>query len=259
MKKQLVVNQKGGIGKTTLCRQQTFYTHEHGYRVLATDLDPQGNFTRTMLQVRERNGLPPFGEVMTAAHLFMENPPELPLLWCDEGLALLPSTPELLDVPSLGIEVIGRPRQILERFESQFDFMIADIGPARLAMMKAILQAVDFVVCPFDIDQDAIDGLHTLMHDIREAQTVLGNPTLKMLGGLASRINLDRVFETRSVEELKQAMGDIIIPPVLYDRAATKYAKDYPVWQSSKGISRSKAATEMRDVCEYLLTRMMEQ
>lgn len=259
MKKQLVVNQKGGIGKTTLCRQQTFYTHEQGYRVLATDLDPQGNFTRTMLQVRERNGLPPVGEVMTAAHLFMESPPDLPLLWCGDGLALLPSTPELLDIPSLGLEVIGRPRQVLERLESQFDFMIADIGPARLAMMKAILQAVDYVVCPFDIDQDAIDGLHTLMHDIREAQTILGNPTLKMLGGLASRVHRDRVFETRSVEELKQAMGDIIIPPVLYDRAATKYAKDYPVWQSSNGISRSQAATEMRDVCEYLLTRMMEQ
>jgi hypothetical protein len=114
---------------------------------------------------------------------------------------------------------------------------IIDTAPTLGNPLYAALIAADFVVCPCTMDQDAIDGLGDLFEDIARVQQLEWNADLVTLGLLANRVNTRRAFDRNALEQLRDELGEVVMEGVLYDRAATQYAKDRPVWRVQSGES----------------------
>jgi chromosome partitioning protein len=257
MRTIVVANQKGGVGKTTLARNLSFFGIERQARILACDLDPQKNFTKTMLAFRERNFGPdaPAPASLTASMLFEDTPPDLTPLDCSGGLHLIAAERELVDVASFSIESLQRPREALDALADDYDICVIDTAPTLGKPLYAALIAADYVVCPCTMDQDAIDGLGELFEDIARVRQLGWNPDLITLGLLPNRVNTRRAFDLSALGQLRAELGDVVMEGVLYDRAATQYAKDRPVWRVQSGESQILAAREMKAVC----ARIFEQ
>jgi chromosome partitioning protein len=256
MKTIAVANQKGGVGKTTTSRNLAFYAIEQGFRTLCVDLDPQKNFSKTLRAFRERNGLPnEAGDVLTASQLFDAGSIGLAPLDCGKGAALIAAERYLVDVASLPLDALHTPREVLGELQDMFDVCIIDTAPTLGNPLYAALIAADFVVCPCTVDQDATDGLADLFEDVARVQQMGWNPDLVPLGVLANCVNSRRTFDTEGLKQLQEELGEMMLDTVLYERAATKYAKDRAVWQSQRGESHQLAAREMKAVCARIFEK----
>lgn len=257
MKTIAIANQKGGVGKTTVARNLTFYGIERNLRVLCVDLDPQRNFTKTLRALRERNlGTPEETASLTASMLFQDSAVEsFSPLDCGEGAALIAADRELVDVAALPVDALHAPRRALAALDCLYDLCIIDTAPTLGNPLYAALIAADYVVCPCTMDQDAIDGLGDLFEDIARVQQLGWNADLTMLGLLANRVNNRRAFDRNALDQLREELGDVVLNGVLYDRAATQYAKDRPVWRVQSGESQILAAREMKAVCNQVFEK----
>lgn len=257
MKTIAIANQKGGVGKTTVARNLAFFGIERGLRVLCVDLDPQKNFSKTLRALRERT-LGDQGDdlqCLTASALFDGDAIELRPLECGENAALVAADRELVDVASRPLEDLQAPRAALAKLAGEYDLCIIDTAPTLGNPLYAALIAADFVVCPCTMDQDAIDGLGDLFEDIARVQQLEWNPDLVTLGLLANRVNTRRAFDRNALDQLRAELGDVVMEGVLYDRAATQYAKDRPVWRVQSGESQILAAREMKAVCSQIFDK----
>lgn len=260
MKTIAIANQKGGVGKTTLARNLMFYAVGEKLRTLCVDLDPQKNFTKTLLAVRERevDGAKEDGgggEALTSSNLFHEVAAGMEPLNCG-GAALVAATRELVDVAALPLEALHQPRAALAKFSDRYDLCIIDTAPTLGNPLYAALIAADFVVCPCTVDQDATDGLVDLLSDIARVQQLGWNRRLTPLGVLANCVNSRRVFDQQGLEDLRAQLGGLLLDTILYERAATKYAKERAVWQGMRGDSHIRAAKEMKAACELIIKKM---
>lgn len=251
MKTIAIANQKGGVGKTTVARNLAFFGIERGLRVLCVDLDPQRNFSKTLRALRERTLGDQGDELqsLTGSALFDGDAIELRPLECSENAALVAADRELVDVASRPLEDLHAPRAALAKLADDYDLCIIDTAPTLGNPLYAALIAADFVVCPCTMDQDAIDGLGDLFEDIARVQQLDWNADLVTLGLLANRVNTRRAFDRNALGQLRDELGAVVMEGVLYDRAATQYAKDRPVWRVQSGESQILAAREMKAVC----------
>ncbi len=259
MKTIAIANQKGGVGKTTLARNLVFFALEKKLRVLCVDFDPQKNFSKTFVSMfeRENSGVPD-AEHLLASQLFDGEEIALSPMVCGNGISLVAASRELVDVAARPLETMHAPRAALNKLSAAYDLCVIDTAPTLGQPLYAALIAADFVVCPCTMDQDAIDGLGDLFEDIARVQQLEWNRKLTMLGLVANRVNKRRVFDNNALDELRNELGDIVLPAVLYDRAATQYAKDRPVWRIQSGESQKLAAQEMKAICGQILRMAME-
>lgn len=257
MKTIAIANQKGGVGKTTVARNLAFFGIERGLRVLCVDLDPQRNFSKTLRALRERTVGDQGDELqsLTGSALFDGDAITLQPLRCGEYAALVAADRELVDVASRPLEDLHAPRAALAKLANDFDVCIIDTAPTLGNPLYAALIAADFVVCPCTMDQDAIDGLGDLFEDIARVQQLEWNAGLVTLGLLANRVNTRRAFDRNALVQLRDELGDAVMAGVLYDRAATQYAKDRPVWRVQSGESQILAAREMKAVCGQIFDK----
>lgn len=257
MKTIAIANQKGGVGKTTVARNLAFFGIERGLRVLCVDLDPQRNFSKTLRALRERTVGDQGDELksLTGSALFDGDAITLRPLQCGEYAALVAADRELVDVASRPLEDLHAPRAALRKLAADYDLCIIDTAPTLGNPLYAALIAADFVVCPCTMDQDAIDGLGDLFEDIARVQQLQWNTNLVTLGLLANRVNTRRAFDRNALEQLRDELGDVVMEGVLYDRAATQYAKDRPVWRVQSGESQILAAREMKAVCGQIFEK----
>lgn len=259
-----IANQKGGVGKTTVARNLAFYAIEQGLRVLCVDFDPQMNFTKTFLNIREMN----YGDLgntksaLKATSLFGAVKPTLKPLACSDTIGLIAATRGLSGVlkpeyktDELLRAAVSRPTQWWPSLAEHYDVCVIDTPPTLGAPLYAALIVADFVVCPCTMNQDAIDGLDALFGDIERVREKGWNYNLVSLGLLANRINTRRTFHKNALNDLREAMGTGVMDGVLYDRAATEYATDRPVWRIQSGESQILAAREMKAICAEIFEK----
>lgn len=158
------INQKGGVGKTTMAFNAAFALAKNGHRVLAIDLDPQANLT---LLFQAANDLNIF-------HLLINSVKELKVLHAPAMLGnvmakgavdLLPAGQELSGF-DLTVASINAPRQlILKKFietnglNDRYDFIIIDCPPTLGLLVINALCASDGVIIPFRPDDFSLKGL----------------------------------------------------------------------------------------------------
>lgn len=175
-----LVNQKGGVGKTTTAVNLGAYLAAAGQRVLVVDLDPQANATSSLGvdKLRVQGG--------TYDSLLGNIPVTANLLYSDRiRLWLLPSSPALAGAE---VELVGelgrelRLRQALQPVLERFDYILIDCPPSLgLLTINGLVAAQDGLIIPVQCEYLALEGLGTLTHTIQRVRQALF-PQLRVRG-----------------------------------------------------------------------------
>ena len=171
-----IVNQKGGVGKTTTCVNLAAGLHEAGKRVLLCDFDPQANATSGMgVDKTVSKGI---------YHVVIGEIPAAEAVVHTRYGDVLPSNKALAGA---GIELIGMQnrefllRDALATLQDQYDYIFIDCPPSLELLTLNALCAADTILVPVQGEYYALEGLSDLMNTVRLVRRSL-NPKLELDG-----------------------------------------------------------------------------
>jgi chromosome partitioning protein len=203
MKTLVLCNQKGGVGKSAVATLLAHHLVHRGHRVLAIDLDHQGNFSKP-LRLSARPALSGFA----ADVLLTGTPPPAPLP--DKPFVLVPGERALLGLerqPALHTPFARHFRSFLAAVDARFDVCVIDTNPNPDIRVIAALASADFVLSPIQLNQEAMDGVSGLLnHDrvgLRKIKAVL-NPKLALIGLLPTMVEPTPFQKANFVQVVQQ-------------------------------------------------------
>ena len=209
-----VVNQKGGVGKTTTTINLSTSIALQGFSVLAVDMDPQGNLSSGVGQKGARAS----GGTVYEALLKDEDPSSFVITTGFEHLSLMASDRSLTGAE---IELVSftererRLKKVLDPLRTEFDFIFIDCPPSLGLLTLNSLVAADAVLIPLHCEYFALEGLAELIGTIRRLRGSL-NPTLDIDGVLLTmyddRTNLGQLVARDVREYFKEKVFNTIIP-----------------------------------------------
>ena len=164
-----IVNQKGGVAKSTSCVNLGIGLVKKGYKVLAIDFDPQGSLTES-LGYQNPDEL----EITVATILHCEmNGLELPegygILHHEEGMDILPANIELSGVEVSLVNVMSREyvlKQFIKTVSPEYDYILIDNMPSLGMLTVNALAAADSVIIPVMAHYLPVKGLEDLEKNI---------------------------------------------------------------------------------------------
>ena len=192
-----MVNQKGGVGKTTTSVNLTAALHERGAKVLLCDFDPQANATSGFGVVKNR-GETIYDVIINGVE------PEKAVLHTKFG-DLLPSGASL---SGAGIELVGvadrehRLKAALDKLRSAYDYIFIDCPPSLELLTLNALCAADSILVPVQGEYFALEGLSDLMNTVRIVRRSL-NPRLFLEGVLLTMFDGRTNLAMQVAEEVK--------------------------------------------------------
>lgn len=212
------MNQKGGVGKTTMAYNTARALKEKGRKVLCLDMDPQFNFSSLF-------GHTPNAEASNIFHLLVNSVKELrPLhskallseviVKTDSGVDLIPSGQELSGF-ELTVAGISAPRQlILKRFIEKnelthfYDYIVID-GPPTLGLLVVnILCAADGVLFPFIPDSFSEQGLKNIQEALSDIEDMGIVTVPKNLGYIPNLFEARRKQANKDFETIQSEFSD---------------------------------------------------
>lgn len=208
-----VANQKGGVGKTTTVINLAAYLADSGKRVLAVDVDPQGN-TTTGLGVDKSLVDVSIYDVLLAGEPLMEA-----LVTTDVvGLHLLPATMDLAGAEVELAQMADR-EHLLQRqirtISERYDYVFIDCPPSLGLLTINALTAADGVIIPIQCEFFALEGLSQLLSTIELVRERL-NGQLQLEGVLLtmydSRTNLAGQVAEEVRRHFHQQVYEAVIP-----------------------------------------------
>ena len=201
-----VINQKGGVGKTTTTVNLSAALARRGHRVLVCDMDPQANLT---VHLDKRPDL----ESNTMTNLLVEDAPihDLVQPTSTERLSVVPSDTSLAGVEQVLANRIGREtilREAIEAFEKrgEFDFVLLDCPPSLGVLSANALVAATHVVIPMQAEYLSLQGMAKLMEVIQLVQKRL-NPALAVALVLPCMLDSRTNLTTEVLREIDQSFG----------------------------------------------------
>lgn len=199
-----VANQKGGVGKTTTTINLSACLAEKGKKVLAIDLDPQGN-TTSGLGIEKENVENSVYELMLGECTIREITIKTEI----ENLYVLPSN---VNLAGAEIELIGvNEREYILKNEvdyikDNFDFIIIDCPPSLNMLTINALTTANTVLVPIQCEYYALEGLSQLIYTINLVQERL-NPELQMEGIVFTMYDARTNLSLQVVENVKNNLN----------------------------------------------------
>lgn len=167
-----IVNQKGGVGKTTTAINLGAYLGKFGQRVLIVDIDPQANAT-SCLGINKNKVAGGTYDVLIGAQPILSQVLHNPRF----KLSLLPSSPALAGAEIELIEIEERESRlshILEPIKSRYDYILVDCPPSLgLLTLNGLVAAKDGVLIPVQCEYLALEGLGQLTQTINRVKNSL--------------------------------------------------------------------------------------
>lgn len=209
-----IVNQKGGVGKTTTTINLGAALSKLGKRVLLIDSDPQRNLSDTLGFVQD-NTATTLNELIYFAAYGMPRDYNAFIRHCEgEGVDYIPATPALSSAPTL---LAGAPdgNQILAKVVAEigtlynYEYCLIDCKPSLDLLTSNALAAADSLLIPVEPEEYAVSGLADLMNTVEQTRTI--NPRLYLLGILITRADSRRNSVKIVRDELIAAMGDKVL------------------------------------------------
>lgn len=194
-----IVNQKGGVGKTTTCVNTAFALSEAGRRVLLCDFDPQGNATSgTGLSKSTAPGsydaVIRLADPATAVHITP---------YCDimpAGKSLSGAEIELMSLPQRE----HRLRSVLRALAERYDFTLIDCPPSLGLLTLNGLCAADSFIVPVQCEYYALEGLSDLLYTVRAVRQGGLNADLELEGVLLTMFDARTNLSLQVAEEVKR-------------------------------------------------------
>lgn len=208
----VVANQKGGVGKTTTAINLSACLAETGKKILAIDMDPQGNMTSGL-------GVDKDAAEKTAYELLLG---EVKLEEClqksvVDNLDLLASN---INLAAAEIELIGEEEKEfilqrgLEAVRDQYDYIIIDCPPSLNVLTINAMCAADTVLVPIQCEYYALEGLSQLIHTINLVQERL-NPNLEIEGVVFTMYDARTNLSLQVVENVKSNLHQTIYKTII--------------------------------------------
>lgn len=208
-----VANQKGGVGKTTTAINLSASLAALGKKVLAIDMDPQGNMT-SGLGIDKK-------EVDNTVYDLIIGQASIEEVICREALENLDVLPTNIDLSAAEIEMIGTEDKeyiisnAVATIKDQYDFVIIDCPPSLNMLTINAMTTADTVLVPIQCEYYALEGLSQLIHTIDLVKERL-NPELEIEGVVFTmydaRTNLSLQVVENVKDNLKQTIYKTIIP-----------------------------------------------
>lgn len=194
-----VVNQKGGVGKTTTAVNLTAALHDLGVRVLLCDFDPQANAS-SGLGVDKRK------VKHTVYDVIINNVPAADAIVHTKFGDVLPSS---ADLAGAAVELIGaddrehRLQNALNTIKNQYDVIFIDCPPSLEMLTLNGLCAADSILVPVQCEYFALEGLSDLMSTLRMVKKRL-NPRLEIFSVALTMYDGRTNFCAQVAEEVRR-------------------------------------------------------
>ena len=213
-----LVNQKGGVGKTTTSINLAASLGKLGKKSLLVDLDPQGNCT-TGLGVNT-------GNIKYSIYDVLNGTVEAKKAIVKTGFTLLSIIPATINLAGLDIELLEKGyqnaafkkneqlRNALEPIKDNYDFIIIDCPPSLGLLTTNALVASDSVIIPVQCEFFALEGITQLLNTIIMTQTRL-NPNLKIEGVLLTLLDSRTNLGLEVVEEVRKFFKDKVFNTII--------------------------------------------
>lgn len=211
-----IVNQKGGVSKTTTASLLAAGLARKGYKVLAIDADSQGNMSSALHADKSDNEFC-LADLMQRIKVMDDNGSEREIKaedaiqhtdYCDV-IASNARTAKAADL----FEEEDRlyfMSDLLESFRPKYDFIIFDTGPAKDNMIKNCLIASDGAIIPTISAEYATQGIIAMNDTLRQARRKNFNPGLKLYGILLTKYQKNLITSKQSLSDVTdcaEAMG----------------------------------------------------
>ena len=194
-----VVNQKGGVGKTTTAVNLTACLHELGLKVLMCDFDPQANAT-SGLGVEKRKTKHSVYDVI------INGVPAADSIVSTKFGDVLPSS---ADLAGAGIELLNMENpndclsEALAPIKDNYDLILIDCPPSLEMLTLNALAAADGILVPVQCEYYALEGLSDLMNTLRMVKKRI-NPNLEIFGVALTMFDGRTNFCTQVAQEVRR-------------------------------------------------------
>jgi chromosome partitioning protein len=207
-----IVNQKGGVGKTTTAINLGSALAQSGKMVLLIDTDPQANATSGVgVDVEKINS--------SLYDLYTGHKQILDVLYPTsiENLHLLPSAP---DLSGISVEMANEPgrevilKNILEPIRESYDFILIDCPPSLGILTLNALVAADKVIVPVQCEYYALEGLSRLIKTLELVKQEV-NPALDIEGLVLTMHDPRTMLSNEVVKETRSFFGEKVYQSVI--------------------------------------------
>ena len=208
-----VVNQKGGVGKTTTSVNLAAGLAYLGKKILLIDLDPQGNASSGVGAGESKN------EYSTYDLLLSDLPAaEIKINVKTPPLDVIIST---IDLAGADLEMASQKsnreqllKKKLDAIANQYDFIILDCPPSLGLLNTNALTASDSVIIPVQCEYYALEGLTRLLSTIRLVQRLF-NPELKIEGVLLTMLDVRTKLSVEVQQEVRKVFSEKVYKTVI--------------------------------------------
>ena len=252
-----VAMQKGGVGKTTTTINLAAAMSQLGQRVLAIDLDAQGNLTQHC-GIDPENVNPTVYDIFKAEMDGFEYDTMTAVYETDEGFHLLPAQPELSLIELSLMNTLSRERvltTILEPIRPFYDYILIDCNPSLGLLVINALTVATSVIVPVQTEYLAARGAFMIMSSIETVRTKKLNPDLYVEGIILTMADT-RTTLTREVQEAirQQYGGNVrIFDPVV--RRSVRFAESAVAGESILAYDKnSQGAQAYKEIAKKIVT-----
>ena len=239
-----VVNQKGGVGKTTTAVNLTACLHDLGLNVLMCDFDPQANATSGFGVEKHKTKYSIYDVVIN------EIPAADAIVKTKFGDVL----PSSADLAGAGIELLNLDRpnyrlaDALQAAKDQYDLIFIDCPPSLEMLTINALAAADGILVPVQCEYFALEGLSDLMNTLRIVKKRI-NPSLEIFGVALTMFDGRTNFCTQVAQEVRKHFPGKVYATVIPRniRLAEAPSHGVPVIaydRSSRGANAYRAMAE---------------
>ncbi|WP_129721353.1 ParA family protein [Xylanivirga thermophila] len=237
-----IVNQKGGIGKTTTALNLGYALSEEGKRVLLIDFDPQASLS-SALGIKADNKAN-IHTLMSAAIEEMETEGNY-IISIKENLDLIPSTLDLAGIEMTLVNVMSREtilKSIIDEIKKDYDYVLIDCSPSLGTLTINALAACDSVIIPVTPEYLSAKGLGLLVRNINLIKKRI-NPGIEIDGILITMLNKRTNLSKEMVKAINESTGYI----------KNQYDLDIKVFDNMIPISvkAGEAILHRKSVIEY--------